>query len=107
MVLENLVGNKWVFLIKHRPEGSINKYKALHIAKGFRQQASIDFHDTFIPVAKCATICLVLNLTLSQGWSPNNLISTMPFLVDTSKRLCTWLINRILLIATSSPISTC
>ena len=33
----NIIGNKWVFLIKHNPDGSISRYKAYLVAKGFRQ----------------------------------------------------------------------
>ena len=29
---------KWVFRVKYHPDGSINKYKAKLVAKGFHQQ---------------------------------------------------------------------
>lgn len=34
----NLVGCKWVFKIKHKVDGSIERYKARLVAKGFHQQ---------------------------------------------------------------------
>ena len=31
----NLVGCKWVFKLKHKPDGSVDKYKACLVAKYF------------------------------------------------------------------------
>lgn len=39
------------------------------MAKGFKQQYSIDYADTFSPVVNPATIRLVLSIAISQGWS--------------------------------------
>ncbi|CAM8947441.1 unnamed protein product [Rhodiola kirilowii] len=35
----NVIGSKWVFKTKHRPDGSIDKHKACLVARGFAQQA--------------------------------------------------------------------
>ena len=35
--MQNLVGCKWVFRIKRLPEGSIDRYNARLVAKGFHQ----------------------------------------------------------------------
>lgn len=32
---QKIIGNKWVFRIKYNPDGSISKYEARLIAKGF------------------------------------------------------------------------
>lgn len=47
----------------------IDRYKARLVDKGFKQRYSIDYEDTFSPVVKSATICLVLSLVVSRGWS--------------------------------------
>jgi hypothetical protein len=39
------------------------------VAKGFKQRYGVDYEDTFSPVIKLATICLVLSIAVSQGWS--------------------------------------
>ena len=62
------IGCKWVFRIKENADGSINRYKAGLIAKGFHQVHGFDFHETFSPVVKLITIRVVLTLALSQGW---------------------------------------
>jgi histone deacetylase 1/2 len=65
----NIVGSKWIFKTKQRPDGSVDKYKARLVARGFTQQLGIDYGDTFSPVVKPATIRLVLSLAVSRGWS--------------------------------------
>ena len=43
----NIIGCKWVFKLKYKPDGSIDCYKALLIAKMFNQTQGIDYFETF------------------------------------------------------------
>jgi hypothetical protein len=65
----NIVGCKWIFKTKHRPDGTIDKHKARLVARGFTQQHGIDYGDTFSLVVKPATVRLVLSLAVSRGWT--------------------------------------
>ena len=53
-------GCKWVFRIKYKADGSIKRYRARLVAKGFSQKSSIDFEKTFAPIARYSTIKTVL-----------------------------------------------
>lgn len=65
---QNLVGCKWVFCIKRQPDGSIDRYKARLVTKGFHQRPGVDYHDTFSPVVKPTTIRIVLSIAVTNSW---------------------------------------
>ncbi|PRQ47500.1 putative RNA-directed DNA polymerase [Rosa chinensis] len=67
-ILREEVGCKWVFRVKRNPDGSVERYKARFVAKGFHQQHDIDYNETFSSVIKPATIRNVLCLTISRSW---------------------------------------
>lgn len=69
----NIIGCKWVYKIKRKSDGSLDKYKARLILKGFKQQYGIDYEDTFSLVVKPATIRIVLCIAISRGWSVRQL----------------------------------
>eukprot|EP00253_Pinus_taeda_P033695 PITA_33695 len=56
------IGNKWVFKKKTNPKGKAEKYQAWLLAKGYCQVSGIDFGDIFSPVAKVASIRLILSV---------------------------------------------
>ena len=67
------IGCKWVFKVKENPDGSIYKYKAKLVAKGFHQQPSFDFVETFYLVVKPITIRIMLTIALTQVWTVRQL----------------------------------
>ncbi|WVZ69158.1 hypothetical protein U9M48_017993 [Paspalum notatum var. saurae] len=62
------VGCKWVFTIKHTPEGKVKRYKARLVAKGYIQTYGIDYEETFAPVAKKNSIRTLISCAANLNW---------------------------------------
>lgn len=69
---KNIVGSKWVFKIKHKADGSVDRYKARLVAKGFSQQPGTDYDETYAPVARYDSLRLLLALAAHNGWTQGN-----------------------------------
>ena len=81
----NLVTGKWIFRHKFKSDGSLDRYKARWVLRGFTHLPSLDFGETFSPVVKPATICTVLSLVVSQNWAVHQLDVKNAFLHGTLK----------------------
>jgi hypothetical protein len=59
---EKTIGCKWVFTVKYLADGSVNRYKAHLVTKGFTQIPGKDFGATFAPVVKLTSVRLPISL---------------------------------------------
>jgi hypothetical protein len=64
---------KWVYKVKTRSDGSLYRYKAHFVARGFQQEHDRDYDETFAPIAHMTTIRTLLTVTSVRGWSISQL----------------------------------
>ncbi|GKD79093.1 calcineurin B-like protein 4 [Tanacetum coccineum] len=53
------LGYKWIFKKKMKADGTIDKYKARLMIKGFRQSEGLGYIDTYSPVTRITSIRMV------------------------------------------------
>ncbi|GJV85584.1 retrotransposon protein, putative, ty1-copia subclass [Tanacetum coccineum] len=54
------LGYKWIFKKKMKADGTIDKYKARLVIKGYRQREGLDYFDTYSPVTRITLIRMIL-----------------------------------------------
>ena len=62
------VGCRWIYKIKHRSDGTIERHKARLVARGFTQTYGEDYKETFAQVAKINTFRVLVSLAVNENW---------------------------------------
>ena len=62
-----LIGCRWVFALKKKANGEIERYKARLVAQGYSQEEGIDYDDIYSPVIRQATLRYILSFCLAEG----------------------------------------
>jgi hypothetical protein len=66
---KSVIDSRWLYKVKHATDGSIEKYKAKFIARGFSQREGVDYEETFALVARYTSIRTIMSLASIFGWS--------------------------------------
>ncbi|RVW83660.1 Retrovirus-related Pol polyprotein from transposon RE1 [Vitis vinifera] len=62
------VGCRWVYTVKVGPNGQVDRLKARLVTKGYTQVYGSDYGDTFSPIAKIASVRLLLFMVAMRSW---------------------------------------
>ncbi|GKA57053.1 ribonuclease H-like domain-containing protein [Tanacetum coccineum] len=62
------IGNKWIYKIKYKSSGDIDRYKARLVVKGCSKKEGVDFDETFSPVVKMSTVRCLIALSVTNNW---------------------------------------
>ena len=75
-----IVGSKWVFKVKRKANGKVDRYKARLVAQGYSQTYGIDYEEVFSPVARYSSIRTLLTLTNAHDLEIHQMDVTTAFL---------------------------
>lgn len=75
-----VITGKWVFKHQMNPDGTLERYKARWVVRGFHQRPGVDFGETFLPVVKPAMIRTVLTPVATHKWPAHQLDVSNAFL---------------------------
>lgn len=76
----NIVSGKWFFRHKLKEDGTLDRYKARWVVRGFTQRPGVDYGETYSPVVKSATIRTILTIASSRDWPVHQLDVNNAFL---------------------------
>lgn len=62
------IGCKWIYKTKLQADGTLDKYKARSVAKGYNQTEGIDYTETFAAVSRMTTLRTLLSLASTEKW---------------------------------------
>jgi hypothetical protein len=75
-----VVTSKWIYKIKHATDGSVEKYKAIFVARGFSEVEGIYYEETFFLVSQYTSVCTIISLVASVGWKLHQMDAKTTFL---------------------------
>ena len=78
-----VIGSKWVFKVKVKADGTIERYKARLVAQGFSQRRGLDYDETFCPVVRGESVRSVVALAASKKLLLHQMDVTTAFLNGT------------------------
>ena len=60
------IGSRWIFKIKRKPDGSVDKYKGRIVAQGFSQVQGVHYNEVFASTARMAAMRTVIAIAAAE-----------------------------------------
>ena len=76
----NILGSKWVFAVKTKPDGTLERFKARLVVQGFGQIEDLDYEKTFASTTGRGTVRTFFALVCALGMHCRQLDVTTAFL---------------------------
>ena len=74
---KSIVTSKCIYKINHAADGSIEKYKARFVARGFSRKEGIYYEETFAPAARYTSIRSIVTLAVVMKWKIHHMMSIL------------------------------
>ncbi|PHT78864.1 hypothetical protein T459_16916 [Capsicum annuum] len=84
------LSSKWIFKKKMKADGTIDKYKARLIVKGFKQKEGLDYFDTYSPIMRITSIHMLIALAAVYGLEIHQMDVKIAFLNGELDEEFTW-----------------
>jgi hypothetical protein len=65
---KSVMTSRWLYKTKISADGSMEKHKALFVARGFSQIEGVDYDETSAPVARYTSIGTIIAIATKMGW---------------------------------------
>ena len=62
------IGCRWIYNVKYNVDGSVNQYKARHVAKDYAQTHGVHYEEGVAPIPKMTTVWTVIAFAMMKGW---------------------------------------
>lgn len=70
---KNSIGCKWIYKIKYKADGSIERYKASLVIRRDTKVEGVDFTKIFSPVIKMSTVIFLVVMAVKKHWTLSQL----------------------------------
>ena len=74
------IGSRWVFRVKRNADGTVERYKARVVAKGFSQRPGLDYTEVFAPTFRMASIRTIIALAAKHDYHLHSIDISSAFL---------------------------
>lgn len=65
---QKAISNKWIFQIKLKTDGTVDRYKARLVVKGCFQKFGVDYEETFAPVTRYESVRILLSIATAKNY---------------------------------------